>query len=91
MHCRRTSIFLEITDPVQEYFQRECGLVVIIPPKFVSDRSPLQQEFRKQGGLIVPFYCSKEVYKEHIADVKMIYGLRLPVNRSVILHYLEAI
>ena len=55
------------TGPVRKYFstvhnQKNCAFVYMIPPEAIDPNSPVQQEFEKNGGILLPFYMNLEEY-----------------------------
>ncbi len=55
-----------VSAPVREFFGTEdFGYVAIITRENLKD-SPLQQEFKKNGGILVPFFWSYETFRAKV-------------------------
>ncbi len=59
----------QLTIPISEYFNSQCGYVVILAPHNVKPNSPTQQAFKEQGGIIIPHFM---LYAQYRAAVKQI-------------------
>ncbi len=54
-----------IMEPLQEYFSTEkVGYVIVALPERANRVSELKTRFREQGGLLIPFYTSRQQYQE---------------------------
>lgn len=57
-------------DPLARFFGTdEFGYVLVLSPKVINPGSRTQQNFRRHGGIIVPFYTDQEGFRE---DVEMV-------------------
>ncbi|HLC91402.1 MAG TPA: hypothetical protein VJI15_06575 [Candidatus Nanoarchaeia archaeon] len=59
-----------VLSPLEEYFNSKyCGCLVVVPPENIRPNSPIQQEFMANGGILVPFYYSRQSYQQKIAEL----------------------
>ena len=57
--------------PISEYFHQDsCGYVLVIPPECISPDSPVQRDFIKRNGLLVPFYADRFTYRQEVLKRK---------------------
>lgn len=52
-----------------------CGYVVALYPDVISSESPLQQQFREQNGIIVPWTMPSKEYREKVAAIAVQHQL----------------
>ncbi|MEK6846590.1 MAG: hypothetical protein AABY16_00315 [Nanoarchaeota archaeon] len=51
--------------PIRELFSASStGFVLVIDPYQISKTSPIQQDFRRRRGILVPFYTSRDTYRK---------------------------
>ncbi len=46
-----------------------CGYVVVLYPDVTSSESPLQQQFREQNGIIVPWTMTSKEYRDKVTAI----------------------
>ncbi|MDI6721429.1 MAG: hypothetical protein QMD85_03495 [Candidatus Aenigmarchaeota archaeon] len=65
-----------LLEPLKEYFQtEECGYVLIASADQILKKSPLQQRFEREGGILVPFYTDRYSYRKEVMEIALSYGL----------------
>src|SRR3989338_2140603 len=52
-----------VTEPLREYFRRECGYIVILPKDQVNPMSIIQKEFIERNGFMATLNFSRREYK----------------------------
>ncbi len=81
----------QIIAPISDYYSHEsrggqesissggssgsCGYVVVLYPDVISSESPLQQQFREQNGIIVPWTMPSKEYRDKVAAIAMPFQL----------------
>ncbi len=59
----------ERLSPIRDYFQTaDCGYAIVIALNQVKDDLLEQQEFRQDGGIIVPFYTDGRTFRNQDAQ-----------------------
>ena len=59
-----------LLEPLKDYFRTEkASFVFIIPPDQIHENSPVQKEFKKRGGILLPFYKDRYAYQDEVKNV----------------------
>ncbi len=75
--CMHPSRVNQVLAPVKEYFRtKECAYVLVISPDQINEASPIQNDFKARGGLLVPFYTTKDDFrKRDVPKIVAEYGI----------------
>lgn len=69
-----------VLDPLKEYFRTDqCAYVLVISKDQIKPTSPIQQEFLRRGGFLVPFYTTRSEFK-HLEVPWLIDTYQIPVS-----------
>ena len=52
-----------VTKPIKEYFESECGYIVITPKDHIRPETKSQRDFASNNGIIVPFYATRDQFQ----------------------------
>lgn len=70
-YAMRDERIAEMMAPIKEHFARdEVGYVLIISSDQIKPKSDVQQHFREQGGILIPFYTDRRSYREEVVRMR---------------------
>lgn len=60
--------------PLIDYFgTSRCGYVLVTDPAHIRPDDPLQADFARMGGILVPFYTGRKAFREEVAQMRTQY------------------
>ena len=70
-HAMRPARINHVLAPIREYFRTDvCEYVLIVSRENINVHSASQRGLREYGGRLVPFYTTREKFKEEFLKVK---------------------
>ncbi len=75
VYAMRSDRLKAILRPLEEFFGRHLGFVLVIAKDQITPQSSVQQDFTERGGLLVPFYTGKQAYMIKVQELRRLYHI----------------